>query len=68
MPHDRLKQRANYYEEVESDHRAKDEVLKVLKRGYASSLSKSNVKKHEKHSRAALEKSTPELPWMGQVC
>ena len=33
MPHDWLKQRADYYEEVESDHRgAKDTALKVLKK------------------------------------
>jgi len=32
MPHDWLKQRANYYEEVEIDHRAKDPALKVLKK------------------------------------
>jgi len=32
MPHDWLKQRADYYEKVKSDHRAKDEILKVLKK------------------------------------
>jgi len=32
MPHDWLKQRADYYEEVEFDHRAKDPALKVLKK------------------------------------
>ena len=32
MPHDWLKQRANYYEEVDVDHRAKDPDPKALKK------------------------------------
>ncbi len=32
MPHDWLRHAANYYEEVEADHRAKDNALKALKR------------------------------------
>ncbi|MCU7846333.1 MAG: AAA family ATPase, partial [Candidatus Thiodiazotropha sp. (ex Monitilora ramsayi)] len=32
MPHDWLQQRADYHEEVEVDHRAKDPVLKTLKK------------------------------------
>ena len=31
MPHDWLREHANYYEEVEVDHRAKDPLFKVLK-------------------------------------
>ncbi|MEW8688126.1 MAG: hypothetical protein AB2556_20135 [Candidatus Thiodiazotropha sp.] len=33
MPHDWLRQKADYYEEVDLDHRAKDPTLKALKRG-----------------------------------
>ena len=32
MPHDWLREHANYYEEVEVDHRAKDPLLKALKK------------------------------------
>ncbi|MEW8689375.1 MAG: hypothetical protein AB2556_26425, partial [Candidatus Thiodiazotropha sp.] len=32
MPHDCLQRRADYYEEVLSDHRAKEPALKALKR------------------------------------
>ncbi|MEW8689143.1 MAG: AAA family ATPase, partial [Candidatus Thiodiazotropha sp.] len=32
MPHDWLREHANYYEEVEVDHRAKDPALKALKK------------------------------------
>lgn len=32
MPHDWLRQQAGYYEEVEVDHRAKDDALKALKK------------------------------------
>lgn len=31
MPHDWLREKANYYEEVEEDYRAKDDRLKALK-------------------------------------
>ena len=31
MPHEWLRQKCSYYEEVEVDHRAKDEDLKALK-------------------------------------
>ena len=32
MPHDWLRQHVDYYEEVEVDHRAKDDSLKSLKK------------------------------------
>ncbi|MEW8688326.1 MAG: hypothetical protein AB2556_21145 [Candidatus Thiodiazotropha sp.] len=32
MPHDWLQRRADYYEEVLADHRAKEPALKALKR------------------------------------
>ena len=32
MPHDWLREYANYYEEVEVDHRAKNPLLKALKK------------------------------------
>ena len=52
MPHDWLRavaqQPANYYEEVEVDHRAKDPLLNALKIEYACSLIRSSVKRYER--------------------
>ena len=52
MPHDWLRgvaqQPANYYEEVEVDHRAKDPILKALKSESACSLIRSSVNRYER--------------------
>ena len=47
MPHDWLREHANYYEEVVPDHRAKDPLLKALKKESACSLM-SSAKRYER--------------------
>ena len=53
MPHDWLKQRTNYYEEVEVDHSAKDPDLKALKKRIR--LQPDMVQRCERRSPAAKD-------------
>ncbi|MEW8689436.1 MAG: hypothetical protein AB2556_26730 [Candidatus Thiodiazotropha sp.] len=43
MPHDWLQRRADYYEVVLADHRAKEPALKALKKEFASNQTEYSV-------------------------
>ena len=45
LPHDWLKTYVNYYEEVETDYRAKDDEINILKKECVYKQTKFNVKK-----------------------
>ena len=59
MPHEWLRQHVSHYEEVEVDHRAKDEALRSLKRGIRLKPDKVQCQK--------MRKALPELPGLEQI-
>ncbi|MEW8688002.1 MAG: hypothetical protein AB2556_19500, partial [Candidatus Thiodiazotropha sp.] len=59
MPHDWLRRRADYYEEVLADHRAKEPALKAFKKEDPSPARPGEVPCHEP--------SAAGLPWVGQI-
>ena len=54
IPHDWLREHVNYYEEVEADHRAKDPLLKALKKRIRLQLDKVKCREIRKALQGCL--------------